>query len=278
MLTKQEQRAIIVIILFIIALFFPVYLRWWDLSSVLSYVPYFLLGGIVGTLLLGFRERIEKFFGKKPEPTLEQKTSYVMEPDVDRNFAHLTIHFVKIKSEPDIPSLTRTRCVTYDSRRQYYRVPDYLEPYVKAHKIGWHVHDNKDKLDKYLEQFDRYPTDPPIEILSLKYNEYGHLVLAKDEYSELISKLGNRRLEDLQVVLLRRISLGRYVHRTLLLKNSTKEAWQSPPCDSVLLANRKITSEEYTMRPWEDCKAWCKRLGYTYIPQRYPESKLTERT
>ena len=59
MLRKGEFATVIIVILLIITLFLGVYLGGWELSSVLSYVPYFLLAGIAGTLAWGFRERIE---------------------------------------------------------------------------------------------------------------------------------------------------------------------------------------------------------------------------
>lgn len=276
MLKKYEQRSLIVIALIVGAIFFGVYLRLWDLSSVLTYSLYFLLAGVVGVFLLGFRERIENAVGKKPvtPPEVPMKIA------IDDNLVYLAIHYPRIKSKADVPDATRLRYVTDNRNKIAFRVvPDWLEPSVREHKINWQVYDDENALRKYIVA--NFPLilegTPNPGQLGLKYHD-GVLTLAEDRYAGLMSKLKGHKLEDLEIVYLRR---ARFffppARRILLLKRSAKEAWLSPPCEAGLVANGIVDSEVLGMHFWETCKGWCKCYnGYTFIKWHYPESQLLE--
>lgn len=46
----------------IVVIIMGIYVKWWQLSAVLGYIPQIMLGGIVGVLLWGFRKRIKNVF------------------------------------------------------------------------------------------------------------------------------------------------------------------------------------------------------------------------
>jgi hypothetical protein len=155
-----------------------------------------------------------------------------------------------------------------------------MEPYVREHKVNWHPpYDNESKLRNYLSaHFKVSDTDATLYDLGLKYDK-GLLVSAEGKVpSNVVSKLMDRKLEDFELMHLRRFSLWHFIDRWLFLKHSTNEAWHVPLCVHELSENHIVAYDDSAMRPWEGLKGWCKRKHYRYIPWPYPESKLTEGT
>jgi hypothetical protein len=276
MLGNYEDRAIIVIAVFMLLLFLGVKMGWWDLTSVLSWVPYFLLAGMIGTFLLGFRERIEKLFGKETtttEPSAIEAWKKVLVKSSDiSTFSHLTIHYSQKTENPDtLIDSAQPKYVTNNTTHAAFLVPAWLKPYIQLRKISIQPHDGERALRRFIGLFDgKTDHEPTPRELGLRF-EGKILVLAQE--SDLLSKLKGHKLEDLRVVSLHRLR----ARRTLLLKKSTKEAFEAPLCVSELIANDIIADWEILgMRPWENCRCWSKRQGYTFHPWRYSESELTK--
>lgn len=247
-----------------------------DIHGILSVLPYFLVAGIVGVFLWGFRERLEGAFGKKSAVSHE-----VSESSIDPRFAHLTVHYSNIRDTPDTENPARPRFVTDNGRKQAYWVSDLLEPYIRQHKICWFSYNGQRALMASLdrENYGIRRRAPLPEELGLSIDNDGSLKLAKVSKveSDLVSKLRDSKLEDLQVVFLERKRFRSLsARRTLLLKFSTKEAFLSPPFAPALVENGIVTSETYGMHRWQTCKCWCKRHGYTFTERHYPESELTK--
>lgn len=239
-----------------------------DLTSIWIWIAAILLGSAAGLIT----RKIEK---KPTTLNWESRATFA----IGSVFAYLTVHYPRIKSEPDIPSPTRVRCVTYNRKKQAFPVPDFLESIIQEHKINWRCHDNEKVLWQYLTEHNTINLEDPIpEDLGLRFDRNGSLVSAEDElYSELISKLRGHKLENLQVIYLHRLSLPHTVRRTLLLERSTKQAFLPPSCVHELVQSGIIASESKGMRPWENCDGWVKRVyDFTLVPWRYPESKLSE--
>jgi hypothetical protein len=64
---KQESLAIILAIFGLVIIAIGILLKWWDLSTVLNYVPEIIIVSIVAVLLWGFRKRIGRVFKSTSE-------------------------------------------------------------------------------------------------------------------------------------------------------------------------------------------------------------------
>jgi len=273
MLRKDEWISITLTALLVVAMSLGLYLGLWTLDSILSVLPYFLVAGIVGVFLWGFRERIEDAFGKKPVVSHGVPKSTIIDP----RFAHLTVHYSQLRDSPDTENPARPTYITDNGKKRAYRASDMLQPYIRQHKINFQSHESGRALEAYFRKhnIEYEDIDPLPEQIGLKFDTDGSLILAKD--SEILSKLKDRKLDGLRIAFLSRFSLfaeGHEVTRTLLLKFSTKEAFESPLYARELIANGNIDFQHYAMRPWESCKRWSKRYGYKFIERRYTESEL----
>jgi hypothetical protein len=74
-LRKEEAVSIVVFLFLIVLLLLGIREGYWPLSSALEYVPYFIMAGMIGVLLWGFRQRIDKAFkrNEKPRKSREKK-------------------------------------------------------------------------------------------------------------------------------------------------------------------------------------------------------------
>jgi hypothetical protein len=276
MLKRHELRAMLVVAVIIIIVFLIVHFRvqGLELSSFLSVIPYFVVLAVVEVLLLGFRERIEKFFGRKTEEVTKSEVIHS-----NPVFAHLTVHFPSMRIETFDPS--QQKYVTDNRNVHTYYFPSYLEPHIR--EISPCFHDGESTLRAFVRRnsdmvYDRHPTP---EELGLTFAQDGTLIKASDSVAlaDIKTKLKGRKFEDYRVVYLERFSLRAESHRigrTLFLKKSVMEAWEPPFCASELIASGLLDKTEFGMRPWESCDQWAKRKGYKFIQWRYPESKLLE--
>ena len=71
---QDESISLLVFLVLGVVLLLGVYEGLWPLHSVLEYVPYFVMAGMVGFLVWGFRERIENAL--KRQARLELTTSH----------------------------------------------------------------------------------------------------------------------------------------------------------------------------------------------------------
>jgi hypothetical protein len=263
MAQRYELFSVVVIVLLAVSECLGIYLGAWKLSDVLSSVPFFILNAL----------------GKKTTTT---DSSEVEDSELDRvaksssiaTFAHLTIHYSQKTDDPNtLIKSAQPRCVTNNITHGVYFVPDWLKPYIRFRKISVQPHDGERALRRFVSEYARAfseNSEPLARELGLKF-EGNRLVLLQE--SDLVSKLKGHKFEDLRVVFLRRIR----ARRTLLLNRSTKEAWEAPLYVGELLENGIIADfQNLGMRPWENCKSWCKHQGYTFHPWRYPESELTK--
>ena len=166
--------------------------------------------------------------------------------------------------------------VTNNKVKTAYLVPDWLKPYIFHRKISLQSHNDERALNRHLNDFHEphwRAREPLVSELGLEF-QGEKLCLPKDTpSSEILDKLKNHKLEDLRIVFLRR--MGK--RRTLLLRKSTKEAFEAPIITPELIANGIIADyQNMGMRPWENCSRWSKRHNYKFNPWRYPESELTK--
>lgn len=248
------------------------------LSAILGEVPSEAIWFVFGASSICFMLAI--VFQVRRIRTTRALSSQVSTSTTDPRFAHLTIHYSQVRDAPDVQNPARPRYVTNNRTKQAYWVSDLLEPYVRQHKISWYSHDGEKTLLAYLdhEHYSANRRAPLPEELELSFDKDGSLKLLQVQMeSDLMSKLKGRKLEDLQIVFLeRRRFLSSPARRKLLLKFSTKQAFLPPSCTYELVDNGIVTFEGYGMYPWEGCKRWCKRHGYTLIRQHYPDSELTK--
>jgi hypothetical protein len=272
---KYEKVSIIVIVLLAILLWglsYGVY----PLSDIASNIPFFIITAMFGVFLWGWLKRIENALGKKTTTSAQESTPKYTP---DSNFDHLAIHYLRVKGAPDTPDSSQLRYITNVQNRQAIRLrelPEWLAPAIKEHKIMWFPYDDEKVLGKTLSEtfFSIRDVVPLAETLGLK--------LVKGQWerfttnSELLSKLGDRKLENLQVLDLTRRYFFSEKKRTLLIKFSQTEAksevWLAPPYIFELAEKGIIAEEGKGMRFYESCKKWCDRNGYTFIDRRYPES------
>ena len=100
---------------------------------------------------------------------------------------------------------------------------------------------------------------------------------------DLINKLGGRTLDDVQIVFIypwysfsvhfleKRIFPP---SKRLLLKFSTKQAFEPPLYHMELIENEVLYTQSCTLFPLESLRGWCKRHGYTFNRRHYTEKEL----
>lgn len=242
-----------------------------DASAALAYV---LVAAIFGILLWGFEPRIKRSVrGKSLEATAPK-------------FRYLTIHYSQRTDTPDTSNPARPRFVTITGENKAYWVSDFLEPHVRRREISCVSHDGESAIRKYFaeQKIDVIERNPLPEELGLRLLKDGSLLSEEEvkKADELLNKLKDCKLNDLRVVCLYpwycylfpslQGSIG---PKRLLLKFSTMKAFESPLHDLELIENEILDWQNYSKRPWDSCKRWCKRHGYTFTPRRYSETELT---
>lgn len=271
MIQKYDVVSVAVPILGIASLVVGVRMGWLPLSDIQSAIPYIVFTIIIGVFLWGQQRRLDKALGKKVEPEVVKSKPY----DPDDRFEYLTVHYLRVRGSQDVPDPSRPRCLV-DGRAKVasWVIPEWLEPFVIDHKILWQPYDDEKTLRTYIKE--RYSLSQILltpEDLRLQYVKGELRERGKEEYSDLITRLKGRKLENLQVVYLTR--RHPFARRTLLVDFDAKTVWLSPLYDFELIANGLVTSETYGMWPLESCDCFCKRkFHFPLVPQRYPESKL----
>ena len=100
--------------------------------------------------------------------------------------------------------------------------------------------------------------------------------------SDLLDRLSSKKLDDLKVVFLypwyyHFISTRNrdFLNKYLLLKISTKEAFDPPQVTFDLLTKDIIPTQSLALRPFESLKKFAKRYnGYTYDRRTFTENML----
>ena len=274
MTQRYEWVSVIVVITLAIFQGLGVYLEVWKLSDILSIIPFFIFTAMFGVFLWGLGKRIDNLIGKRTE---KEVSSAIVDSELKRakesnvsTFSHLTIHYSQKTDNPEtLIDSAQPIYVTNNKTRMAFLVPEWLKPYIYLRKISLQFHDGERALLRFVNTYSGDASRKPLLIeLGLRFDEE-MLVLAQE--SDLLLKLKGHKLEDLRVVFLQRIR----ARRTLLLKKSTKEAFEAPVCVNELTANGIIADwQSFRMWPWENCKRWSKRQGYTFHQWRFPESEL----
>jgi hypothetical protein len=271
---KQWLGFTIIVIVVLIMVIFQI-LGWFSIMDnvfeVWKWVAGIMLG--LGAGLIGLTGKIENVTRVSKPPN---------NVNIDPNFFHLTVHFPQIRSKPDIPSEERPRFVTDNRKKQAYRIPDWLEHYVQEHKISWRPHDNERAMRRFFDEENITINKQDIRPESIGLRQsHSALVMADSKYSELLSKLEGKKLENLLLIyLVRRVYIRPPVQRYLLVDFSEQQVWLAPAFYYELTDKGIVDSENKGMRPWESCEGWCKHRykGYTFNDRRYPDSKLLERS
>jgi hypothetical protein len=71
-LKRSETVSLLAIVLLAVVLLIGIPEGWWSLTAILSYVPYFIIAGILGMFAWGFRDRIQEGL-KPPQPERESQ-------------------------------------------------------------------------------------------------------------------------------------------------------------------------------------------------------------
>jgi hypothetical protein len=277
MVERHQLTRPLILILLPAILWIGIYAGLWPLSDILSWVPYFIITAWIVVFLWGtLGKKIENALGKRSESDLGKSKTKPYKPDL--RFAYLTVHYLRVEGYQDDPDSSRLKCLT-DERTKIasWTMPEWLKIPVKEHNMAWLPYYDEKILRKYIKDHYSITSDQlRYEDLKLQLDTKGNLIERKsDKYSELIEKLKDRKLENLQVAYLTRSYPS--ARRTLLIDFSAKQVWLSPPYDFELLTNGLVTSENYGMWPLESCRRWCKRkFGFPFISQHYPETKLFE--
>jgi len=198
---------------------------------------------------------------------------------VDGRFNHLTVHYSRRDDSPDTAQPSRPRYVENSKTNEAYWISDLLEPYVKHHNIGWTTHESEKKLKEYFRKQGIHPNDknPRPEQLGLGQLRDGNLYPLLE--ADLINKFKGRKLDDLRILFLVPFYSAIYhsrSKRTLLLKLSSKQTFEAPACYYELESERIVDSQTYTMRPWDSCKRWSERQGYTFNQRRFTQNELLQ--
>jgi hypothetical protein len=269
MVKKSHQRTTVLIILLAIAQWLGTYLRWWTMSDVLSYVPYFIFVAMFGVLLWDLEDDIKSALGVKTPAQIAEGTEKPITNFID----HLAVHYVSDRLNP---YLSRYLVDGREGRKKAYPVPTFLEAYIRQNKINCVPHKSETELKNFIKtNYSFYGNAPKAEDLDLRKLN-GNYVLVRDD-SALVLELRDHNLEDLQIIYLKRrrpLFWQPPARRTLLVKLSTKQAFLSPNCGAELVEKGLIASESKGMWIWQSCPRWCKCHGYHYNDWYYPESKL----
>jgi hypothetical protein len=266
------------LIIAILGAFF--YLGFLTMSDLSSAVAQLLVGAIFVVIFWGVGQNIKSALGKKTTTVsinIEKKDLEPAKKSDMSTFSHLTIHYSQKTDTPDtLINSVNPIFVTNNKAPTAYLMPDWLKPYVFHHKISLQPHDDERALLRFLKEYHGANWQAHQALPSELGLEFQGNILCLPEdtpESDLITKLKGRKLEDLRVVFLHRIR----ARRTLLLKKSTKEAFEAPVRTQELIANGIIADfQTLGMRPWDNCDRWSKRNHYTFHPWRYPESELTK--
>ncbi|MFY3739815.1 MAG: hypothetical protein HMLIMOIP_000234 [Candidatus Nitrosomirales archaeon] len=109
-----------------------------NLSDFITGITVAIFIGIASVLVWGFKPQIATLIKTKKEP------------QTNRKFGHLTIHYSQRTDTPDTPSPARPRYVTNNTTKHAYWVSTQLEEHIKKHHINWHSHDSGLMLNNYL--------------------------------------------------------------------------------------------------------------------------------
>jgi hypothetical protein len=272
-LQKVQWSTVLIVILIVISSWLGIVWGFWKLSDFLSYIPQFLIGAIFVVIFWGVGQNIKKALGKKEQTPVDKIPPY----DFDPIYRNLAVYYHRIKGVSDTPDSSQQRYLADGSKGMAYLIrelPDWLAPAIKNHKMEWCPFDNDKLLTKFINtKFLLIDSNPNPESVGLTYAD-GKLIEDK-RYSKLLSKLAGRKLDDLQIAIVKRRHFLSFVTRTLLVDFSAKHVWLAPPYYYLLEENGIIYSETYGMYFWESCKCWSKReFGFPLIRNHYPESML----
>jgi uncharacterized membrane protein YeaQ/YmgE (transglycosylase-associated protein family) len=251
----------------------------WILDFVLGYVGYTLLGevsklfsnptsnGIIGLLSIIGATALTVILIMS---MLRKRTS------IEAYFTHLTVHYDGKSNKPEF--------ITNNKTKQAYWVSEILTPYVRKHSIPTHRH-KKGQIQTYCkeQEITLNERDPLPSELGLRYRMDKTLTWTYSKMNtDFLNKLSGKKLDDLKVVFLYpwyyyfiSTKMRELPNKSLLLKISTKEAFEPPRITMDLIEKDIIPSQILILKPRESLKKFAKRYdGYTYNRRCFTENAL----
>lgn len=242
-----------------------------DLSASIALV---LVSSWVGILLWGFRSRIERALS--PQGVI-----------VDGRFQDLMIHYSHNDDKPDTQNPSRPLYIVNNNTKKAYLIPAQIEHFVKAYKVPYQAHENKEALYESLKNSNIEIKEemPSFADLGLVISPNSSIALAEASIdSEAVQKLEKLKHEgklyNFQIWFISpRYDLlskrGLSIKRLIVHFSDNKIEVYGAPMQSMDLVSRRLLEFEILRPlPWESIPMWCKRLKFIYSRQRYTLEKL----
>jgi len=257
--TLSLATAFTLTFLLIIALYIGV-VKVTDISAA---VAGFLVAGIFGVLWWGFKSKIEHESGENKKLGKKRRR-------VDPGFSYLMVYYSDRKDSPDSTKPHRPYYIVNSKNtqsKQAYWVSDLIEDSVRKHTFSFCTFDGEPALRAYFKEQDIHNNERFVtsgEELGLGFRSDGSLYgKLKKMDPELLRRFkdNKQKFYDFKLALI--YTWGKpevYPPRKrLLIKISTKEAFEPPIIDLELYDNDILSGENYSRLPHEPYFIWCLR-------------------